>query len=57
LRFDFEVCVLKFLGFCDVMMKTLALIKIKNQKSKIKNQNHNKVNFSLSNLTSCLAKQ
>jgi hypothetical protein len=23
--FDFEVCFLRFLGFCDVMMKTLAV--------------------------------
>jgi hypothetical protein len=31
MRFDFEVCFLRFLGFCDVMMKTSALIKkIKN---------------------------
>jgi hypothetical protein len=27
MRLDFEVCFLRFLGFCDVMMKTLALIK------------------------------
>jgi hypothetical protein len=27
MRFDFEVCFLKFLGFRDVMMKTLAIIK------------------------------
>jgi hypothetical protein len=27
MRFDFEVRVLRFLGFCDVMMKTLALLK------------------------------
>jgi hypothetical protein len=27
MRLDFEVCFLKFLGFYDVMMKTLALIK------------------------------
>jgi hypothetical protein len=32
MRFDFEVCVLRFLGFCNVMMKTLALKKKKNQK-------------------------
>jgi hypothetical protein len=29
MRFDFEVCFLRFLGFCDVMMKTLAIIKNK----------------------------
>jgi hypothetical protein len=29
MRFDFEVCFLRFLGLCDVMIKTLA-IKIKN---------------------------
>jgi hypothetical protein len=39
MRLDFEVCFLKFLGFYDVMMKTLALIKKyihnkKNQKKK-----------------------
>jgi hypothetical protein len=34
MRLDFEVCFLKFLGFDDVMMKTLALIKNK----KIKKQ-------------------
>jgi hypothetical protein len=33
MRFDFEVCFLRFLGFCDVMMKTSALIK--NFKKKI----------------------
>jgi hypothetical protein len=27
MRLAFEVCFLKFLGFYDVMMKTLALIK------------------------------
>jgi hypothetical protein len=33
MRFDFEVCFLRFLGFCDVMMKILALIlKNKNKK-------------------------
>jgi hypothetical protein len=63
MRFDFEVCFLRFFGFCDVTMKSLALIKIKKiikKKKKIKNQkskNHNKVSFSLSNRTSCLAKQ
>jgi hypothetical protein len=51
MRFDFEVCFLRFLGFCDVMMKTLALIEKK------KSENHNKVSFSLSNWTSYLAKQ
>jgi hypothetical protein len=51
MRFDFEVCFLRFLGFYDVMIKTLALIKKK------KSENHNKVSFSLSNQTSCLAKQ
>jgi hypothetical protein len=25
MRFDFEVCFLRFLGFCDVMMKTLVV--------------------------------
>jgi hypothetical protein len=25
MRFDFEVCFLRFLGFSDVMMKTLAV--------------------------------
>jgi hypothetical protein len=25
MRFDFEVCFLRFLGFCDVIMKTLAI--------------------------------
>ena len=49
MRFDFEVYFLIFLGFCDVMMKTLALIK--------KKKNHNKLSFSLSNRTSCLANQ
>jgi hypothetical protein len=52
MRFDFEVCFLRFLGFCDVMMKTLALIN-----NKKKSENHNKVSFSLSNRTFCLAKQ
>jgi hypothetical protein len=36
MRLDFEICFLRFLGFCDVMMKTLALIKNKNQKIIIK---------------------
>jgi hypothetical protein len=37
MKFDFEVCFLKFLGFYDVLMKTLALIKKKkNQKIIIK---------------------
>jgi hypothetical protein len=35
MRFDFEVCFLRFLGFCDVMMKTSAINK-KNQKIIIK---------------------
>jgi hypothetical protein len=58
MKFDFEVCFLRFLGFCEVMMKTSALIKIKKKifKKSI-NQNHNKVSFSLNNWTSCLAKQ
>jgi hypothetical protein len=61
MRFDFEVCFLRFFGFCDVTMKSLALIKKKkknqkNQKNQ-KSKNHNKVSFSLSNRTSCLAKQ
>jgi hypothetical protein len=29
MRFDLEVCFLRFVGFCDVMMKTLALIILK----------------------------
>jgi hypothetical protein len=29
MRFDFEVCFLKFISFCDVMMKTLAVNKKK----------------------------
>jgi hypothetical protein len=29
MKFDFEVCFLRFLGFYDVLMKTLALIKKK----------------------------
>jgi hypothetical protein len=42
MRLDFEVCFLKFLGFYDVMMKTLALkIIIKKNQSK----NHNKLSF------------
>jgi hypothetical protein len=36
MRLDFEMCFLRFLGFCDVMMKTLALIKIKNKKNQSK---------------------
>jgi hypothetical protein len=32
MRFDFEVCFLSFLGFCDVMMKTLAINKKKIKK-------------------------
>jgi hypothetical protein len=54
MRFDFEVCFLRFLGFCDVMMKILAINK---KIIKKKSENHNKVSFSLSNWTSCLAKQ
>jgi hypothetical protein len=50
MRFDFEVCFLRFLGFCDVIMKTLALIKQKEE------ENHNKLSFSLSNQTSYLTK-
>jgi hypothetical protein len=46
--FDFEVCFLRFLGFCDVIMKTLA---INNNK-----KNHHKLSFSLSNRTFCLTK-
>jgi hypothetical protein len=38
MRLAFEVCFLKFLGFYDVMMKTLALIKIKKNK-----KNHQKI--------------
>jgi hypothetical protein len=38
MRFDFEVCFLRFLGFCDVMMKTLALIKKKKKKKKKKEE-------------------
>jgi hypothetical protein len=52
MRFGFEVCVLRFIGFCDVMMKTLAI----NNNNKKKKENHNKVSFSLSNWTSCLIK-
>jgi hypothetical protein len=47
--FDFEVCFLRFLGFCDAMMKTLAIIIKKKKKKK-------KLSFSLSNQTSCLTK-
>jgi hypothetical protein len=35
MRFDFEVYFLRFLGFCDVMMKTLAKKKKKKKKKKI----------------------
>jgi hypothetical protein len=52
--FGFEVCFLRFLGFCDVMMKTLAIIKIKIKKKE--KENHHKLSFSLSNWTSCLTK-
>jgi hypothetical protein len=61
MRFDFEVCFLRFLGFCDVMMKTLAIIiiikfkKFKKEKE-IKKENHHKLSFSLSNRTCCLTK-
>jgi hypothetical protein len=34
MRFDFEVFFLRFLGFCDVMMKILAIIKKKLKKGK-----------------------
>jgi hypothetical protein len=44
MRLDFEVCFLKFLGFYDVMMKTLALIKIYIYNKK-KSKNHNKLSF------------
>jgi hypothetical protein len=39
MRFDFEMCFLRFLGFYDVMMKTLAFIIIKNIYIK-KSKNH-----------------
>jgi hypothetical protein len=50
---------LRFFGFCDMMIKTLALIKKKKKKEKEKEEeeNHNKLSFSLNNRTSCLAKQ
>jgi hypothetical protein len=34
MRFELEVCFLRFFGFCDVMMKTLAIKKIKKEKRK-----------------------
>jgi hypothetical protein len=53
MKFDFEVCFLIFLGFCDVMVKTLAIKKKRKKKEK---ENHHKLSFSLSNWTSCLTK-
>jgi hypothetical protein len=71
MRFDFEVCFLRFLGFCDVMMKTLAIIIEEEEENHHKlsfslsnwtseeeeEENHHKLSFSLSNWTSCLTKQ
>jgi hypothetical protein len=54
MRFDFELCFLRFLGFCDVMMKTLAIIIEEEEEEE---ENHHKLSFSLSNWTSCLTKQ
>jgi hypothetical protein len=52
MRFDFEVCFLRFLGFCDMMMKTLAV-----KKNRKKEENHHELSFSFSNWTSCLTNQ
>ena len=41
--FDFEVCFLRFLDFCDVMMKTLALIKKKKRRKKKREENQKEV--------------
>jgi hypothetical protein len=51
MRFDLRSVFFEIFRFCDVMMKTLTLIKEEEE------ENHNRLSISLSNRTFCPTKQ